>query len=188
MASQIRYRIVIKRAKLAQLLLESLIAHPGRPLYLIDSTQVGKTLFLKNDCTSAAVEAGMVPLYVDLNYNPLETICQALVTASSEHLCSPNGLPVDLALRLDQLVFQWARTSQVKILLMLDNAQSLHAEGSSLASTLRALLTRHAHHLTALFAGSSKLALAEATAMPQAPLYQFVKVVDFPALEQGLEP
>lgn len=154
---------------------------------MIGPAHDGKTLslFLRNDCALAAVATGLVPIYVDLSSNPLGSICQALIIANPDLLSGSDELSADLALRLDQLAFRWARISEAKVVLMLDNAQSLHAHGYSLASTLRALLTRHARHVTALFVGSSRLALAEATTMPHAPLYQFIRVIDFPTLGPG---
>jgi uncharacterized protein len=72
------------RHALARRYLRQLIQGPGDPLVLVNVRRIGKTTFLLKDLAPAALEAGMLPVYIDLWQNradPLAAINYALQEA-----------------------------------------------------------------------------------------------------------
>lgn len=93
-----------------------------------------------------------------------------------------HALPETPELRLDALTARLTNVHDGKILLMLDEAQTLADAPSSLIATLRAVLHRRQDRVLAVFTGSSQEGLANLMLTTGAPMYQFTQLVTFPAL------
>ena len=95
-----------------------------------------------------------------------------------------RALPESAALRLDALVTRLARQHKGRILLMLDEVQTLGEapDGVSMIATLRAVLHKRREDVHAVFTGSSQEGLARLMNTAGAPMYQFAQIVDFPFL------
>ena len=75
------------RGELARSLLLTLLEGTGDPIALMGERRIGKTSFLVNDLMPAAIERGMVPVYVDIwqhREDPLMAINYALQEAIDE--------------------------------------------------------------------------------------------------------
>jgi hypothetical protein len=95
---------------------------------------------------------------------------------------TPRALPETPELRLDALAARLVAAHGGKILLMLDEAQTLANADSDLLATLRAVLHRQRKHLAAVFTGSSQEGLAQLMMNAGAPMYQFAQLITFPVL------
>jgi uncharacterized protein len=87
--------IEVRRPRVAQSYLALLGAQPGRPLALYAPRRVGKTFFLDHDQTSAAKDAKLLPVYVDLWLHksaPLEAVNHALEKAMDDLLGSSSNI------------------------------------------------------------------------------------------------
>lgn len=95
-----------------------------------------------------------------------------------------RDLPDTPALRLDTLVARLARLHKGKILLMLDEAQSLvdAPDGTASTASLRAVLHKRRDTVSAVFTGSSQQGLAQMMNTAGTPMYQFAQMIDFPNL------
>jgi hypothetical protein len=95
-----------------------------------------------------------------------------------------RGLPPIPAMRLDALVTRLAKAHGGKILLMLDEVQTLAEapEGSSLVAAVRAVLHKRRDEILAVFTGSSQEGLARLLNTTGAPMYQFAQMLNFPFL------
>lgn len=95
-----------------------------------------------------------------------------------------RALPDDEALRFDALIARLAAASGKKMLLMLDEVQTLGevANGESILATLRAVLQKRRNYLFAVFTGSSQEALSAMVVLAGGPMYQFAQLLDFPRL------
>lgn len=74
----------VRRPELARSYLELLRAQPGRPIALFAPRRVGKTFFLDQDLTPAALAVGFTPVYADIwlhRTSPLSAINHALEEA-----------------------------------------------------------------------------------------------------------
>ena len=93
-------------------------------------------------------------------------------------------LPDSSALRMDALVTRLARRHKGRILLMLDEVQTLSdaPNGVSLIAALRAVLHKRRDEVVAVFTGSSQEGLARLMNTAGAPMYQFAQIIDFPFL------
>lgn len=93
-------------------------------------------------------------------------------------------LPADPAFRMDALFGRLSTEHGGKVLLLLDEAQSLgaHPQGIDLISTLRAALTKHKNKVFSILTGSSQVDLAKMFSNAGAPMYQYAQKVDFPFL------
>lgn len=93
-------------------------------------------------------------------------------------------LPAAPALRLDALVTRLARQHGGKLLLMLDEVQTLGeaSDGEALIASLRAVLHKRRADVCAVFTGSSQEGLARLMTTAGAPMYQFAQIIDFPFL------
>lgn len=94
----------------------------------------------------------------------------------------PRNLPDIPELRLDALVSRLARQVGQKILLMLDEVQTLADFPGELVATLRAVLHRRSDVVAAVFTGSSQEGLARLMTTAGAPMYQFAQLIVFPVL------
>lgn len=106
--------------------------------------------------------------------------------ASLEFGDEPNRrpLPAVSELRLDALIARLAKTSGKRILLMLDEIQSLGevSNGDNIIAALRAVLNKRKTIVDAVFTGSSQSGLAKIMSTAGAPMYQFAQLLDFPVL------
>ncbi|MDB5886734.1 MAG: hypothetical protein JWR74_2905 [Polaromonas sp.] len=95
-----------------------------------------------------------------------------------------RALPEASALRLDTLVTRLAARHKGRVLLMLDEVQTLGEapDGVSLVASLRAVLHKQRGQVCAVFTGSSQEGLARLMNTAGAPMYQFAQVIDFPFL------
>lgn len=95
-----------------------------------------------------------------------------------------RALPDSPALRLDALVARLAKQHNGKVLLMLDEVQSLvdATDGASMIATLRAVLHKRRDAVCAVFTGSSQQGLARMMNTAGTPMYQFAQLIDFPYL------
>ena len=95
-----------------------------------------------------------------------------------------RALPASAELRLDALVARLCTESKKRVLLMLDEVQSIgeHPAGTSIVATLRAVLQKRKPGVLAVFTGSSQEALAAMMSASGGPMYQFAQVLDFPSL------
>lgn len=93
-------------------------------------------------------------------------------------------LPDPPELRLDALVVRLAERHGGKILLLLDEVQSLAdlPSGNAMIASLRAVLHKRRKEAGAVFTGSSQEGLARLTNTVGAPMYQFAQLLDFPFL------
>ncbi|OYY93333.1 MAG: hypothetical protein B7Y41_11160 [Hydrogenophilales bacterium 28-61-23] len=93
-------------------------------------------------------------------------------------------LPESAALRLDVLATRLAEQHKGRVLLMLDEIQTLGdvPDGVSMIATLRAVLHNRRAQVCAVFTGSSQEALARLMNTAGAPMYQFAQIIDFPFL------
>lgn len=93
-------------------------------------------------------------------------------------------LPDAPALRLDALLNRLAKQHGGKILLMLDEAQTLGdlPQGEALIAGLRAVLHNRRRQVDAVFTGSSQEGLAKLMNTVGAPMYQFAQLIHFPVL------
>ena len=93
-------------------------------------------------------------------------------------------LPTDPAFRMDALFGRLSTEHGGKILLLLDEAQSLgaHPNAIDLISSLRAALTKHKGKVFSIFTGSSQADLSKMFSNAGAPMYQYAQKVDFPFL------
>lgn len=96
-----------------------------------------------------------------------------------------RNLPESSALRLDALVTRLAARHKGRVLLMLDEVQTLGdaPDGASLIASLRAVLHKQRNQVGAVFTGSSQEGLARLMNTAGAPMYQFAQVIDFPFLD-----
>jgi hypothetical protein len=95
---------------------------------------------------------------------------------------APRALPDTPELRLDALAARLVAAQGGKVLLMLDEAQTLADADSSPLATLRAVLHRQREPLAAVFTGSSQEGLARLMMSAGAPMYQFAQLITFPVL------
>jgi hypothetical protein len=95
---------------------------------------------------------------------------------------APRALPDTPELRLDALAARLVAAHGGRVLLMLDEAQTLADANSDLLATLRAMLHRQREHLAAVFTGSSQEGLARLMMNAGAPMYQFAQLITFPVL------
>lgn len=95
-----------------------------------------------------------------------------------------RALPLSPELRLDALIVRLAAVSGKKILLMLDEIQTLGevAGGEAIVAALRAVLHKRKGEVAAVFTGSSQAGLAKIMSTVGAPMYQFAQLLDFPVL------
>ena len=95
-----------------------------------------------------------------------------------------RALPEPSALRMDALVTRLAQRHKGRILLMLDEVQTLGdaPDGVSLIAALRAVLHKRRDEVVAVFTGSSQEGLARLMNTAGAPMYQFAQIIDFPFL------
>ncbi len=93
-------------------------------------------------------------------------------------------LPEPSTLRLDALVTRLAKQHNGRVLLMLDEVQTLveAPDGVSAIAALRSVLHRRREEVHAVFTGSSQQGLARLMSSAGAPMYQFAQIVDFPFL------
>lgn len=95
-----------------------------------------------------------------------------------------RALPESSALRLDALVTRLAKQHKGRVLLMLDEVQTLGdvPDGVSMMATLRAVLHKRREEVCAVFTSSSQAGLARLMATARAPMYQFAQILDLPIL------
>jgi uncharacterized protein len=95
-----------------------------------------------------------------------------------------RSLPAASELRLDALIARIADASGKKVLLMLDEIQTLGevSQGETIIAALRAVLHKRKAAVAAVFTGSSQSGLAKIMSTAGAPMYQFAQLIDFPAL------
>ncbi len=95
-----------------------------------------------------------------------------------------RALPASPELRLDVLVVRVAQASGKKVLLMLDEIQTLGevSNGNTIVAALRAVLHKRKAEVAAVFTGSSQSGLAGIMSAAGAPMYQFAQLLDFPVL------
>ena len=93
-------------------------------------------------------------------------------------------LPTVPELRLDALIVRVAEASGKRILLMLDEIQTLGevSNGETIIAALRAVLHKRKSNVEAVFTGSSQSGLAKIMSTAGTPMYQFAQLLDFPAL------
>lgn len=91
-------------------------------------------------------------------------------------------LPTAPELRLDALITRLASKHGGKILLMLDEVQTLADFPPDLIATLRAVLHKRKDQVDAVFTGSSQEGLAKLMTTVGAPMYQFAQLLTFPFL------
>ena len=93
-------------------------------------------------------------------------------------------LPESPTLRLDALMARLAKQHQGRLLLMLDEVQTLGEvpDGVSMVAALRAVLHKRRGDVCAVFTGSSQEGLARLMNTAGAPMYQFAQIIDFPFL------
>lgn len=110
----------------------------------------------------------------------------AALGASIELGAAPQRrpLPEVPALRLDALMARLVKHHAGKVLLMLDEVQTLGEvpDGVSLVAALRAVLHKRRADVCAVFTGSSQEGLARLMNTAGAPMYQFAQIIDFPFL------
>jgi hypothetical protein len=95
---------------------------------------------------------------------------------------TPRVLPETPEFRLDTLATRLVAAHGGKVLLMLDEAQTLADTDADLLATLRAVLHRQRENLAAVFTGSSQEDLARLMMNAGAPMYQFAQIITFPVL------
>ena len=95
-----------------------------------------------------------------------------------------RALPDDAALRFDALVVRLALEHGARVLLLLDEAQTLGDTDRSgdLLATLRAVLHKRQDQVEAVLTGSSQEALARILSAAGTPMYQFAQLLTFPPL------
>ncbi len=95
-----------------------------------------------------------------------------------------RALPASPELRLDALIARVAQASGKKVLLMLDEIQTLGevSNGEAIIAALRAVLHKRKAEVAAVFTGSSQSGLARIMSSAGAPMYQFAQILDFPVL------
>lgn len=95
-----------------------------------------------------------------------------------------RALPTAPELRLDALIARVAQASGKKVLLMLDEIQTLGevSNGEAIIAALRAVLHKRKAEVAAVFTGSSQSGLAKIMSAAGAPMYQFAQLLDFPVL------
>jgi uncharacterized protein len=98
-----------------------------------------------------------------------------------------RALPVQPELRFDALVARLAAQSGKRVLLMLDEIQTLSdaPNGEAIIATLRAVLQKRKREVAAVFTGSSQDALASLVVASGGPMYQFAQLLDFPVLDDS---
>jgi uncharacterized protein len=96
-------------------------------------------------------------------------------------------LPMQPELRFDALVARLAAKTGKRVLLMLDEIQTLAdaPNGEAIIATLRAVLQKRKHEVAAVFTGSSQDALASLVVASGGPMYQFAQLLDFPVLDDS---
>jgi uncharacterized protein len=96
-------------------------------------------------------------------------------------------LPAQPELRFDALVARLAAHTGKRVLLMLDEIQTLAdaPNGVAIIATLRAVLQKRKREVAAVFTGSSQDALASLVVASGGPMYQFAQLLDFPALDDS---
>ncbi|MDR2188498.1 MAG: hypothetical protein LBE62_10685 [Azonexus sp.] len=94
-------------------------------------------------------------------------------------------LPAAPDLRLDAVLARLATQHGGKILLMLDEAQTLADFPADLIATLRAVLHKRKNQVDAVFTGSSQEGLARLMTTVGAPMYQFAQLLSFPFLGEA---
>jgi uncharacterized protein len=96
-------------------------------------------------------------------------------------------LPTAPALRFDALVVRIAALAKKRILLMLDEAQTLGElnDGDALVGAIRAVLQKRKSIVDAVLTGSSQSGLANLMSAAGAPMYQFTQMVNFPYLDDA---
>ncbi len=94
-------------------------------------------------------------------------------------------LPAQAELRFDALVARLAAHTGKRVLLMLDEIQTLAdtPNGEAIIATLRAVLQKRKREVAAVFTGSSQDALASLVVASGGPMYQFAQLLDFPVLD-----
>ena len=95
-----------------------------------------------------------------------------------------RSLPSAPELRLDALIKRVATEADRKVLLMLDEIQTLGdvSNGEAIIAALRAVLHKRKNEVAAVFTGSSQSGLAKIMSTAGAPMYQFAQLLDFPVL------
>ncbi len=96
-------------------------------------------------------------------------------------------LPAQPELRFDALVARLAAHTGKRVLLMLDEIQTLAdaPNGEAIIATLRAVLQKRKREVAAVFTGSSQDALASLVVASGGPMYQFAQLLDFPVLDDS---
>jgi hypothetical protein len=97
---------------------------------------------------------------------------------------SQRSLPTEPTLRFDALIVRIAKIFGGKVLLLLDEVQTLGevANGVALIAAIRAVLHKQKNHVYAVFTGSSQEGLSLIMNTAGAPMYQFAQIIDFPFL------
>jgi uncharacterized protein len=95
-----------------------------------------------------------------------------------------RALPTAPELRFDALIARIAEVSKKKVLIMLDEIQTLGevGQGDSIIASIRAVLHQRKAIVAAVFTGSSQSGLAKIMLTAGAPMYQFAQLMDFPVL------
>jgi hypothetical protein len=152
-----------RRPALAREYLSLLSANHGRPLALFAPRQVGKTFFLEHDLAPAAIQAGLLPVYVDFGL-------------LQDDLLGAISRPLEAAL---------SQPHTEKILLMLDEVQTLAdtPEGVRLIANLRIVIESRRKDLCAILTGSSQTGLLRLMSTLGTPLVPFAQLIPFPNLD-----
>lgn len=93
-------------------------------------------------------------------------------------------LPLEPALRFDALIVRLSKAFGGKILLLLDEVQTLGevTNGPALIGAIRAVLHKQRNYVAAVFTGSSQQGLSLIMNTAGAPMYQFAQIINFPYL------
>ena len=115
---------------------------------------------------------------------PVKKIGAASVSMELGDEPKRRALPAAPELRFDALVARVAQASGKKVLLMLDEIQTLGEvnNGEAIIAALRAVIHKRKAQVAAVFTGSSQSGLAKIMSTAGAPMYQFAQLLDFPVL------
>ncbi|GHT80581.1 hypothetical protein AGMMS49960_06440 [Betaproteobacteria bacterium] len=137
-----------------------------------------------NHALEEALDAAAVPKGAagKLAATPVKSVTLLGAGVSLGDAPRQRDLPDIPELRLDTLVVRLAAQTGRKILLLLDEVQTLADFPSDLIATLRAVLHKRKDQVSAVFTGSSQEGLARLTMTSGAPMYQFTQLITFPVL------
>jgi len=153
--------------------------------------RTGKTTFLLNDLSPAAIKAGFLVAYADLwqSDNPALSLLRGLEEAAVPEAAAECAMALlgstEVALRIDDLIGNLSKRRP--LLLLGDEAQTLARtkEGEQLARSLRTALAKHVDAARVVFTGSSRTQLAHVFSNANAPLYSAGYAVrEFPLLDR----